>query len=430
MSLLKEISELVRENVISQETADKIKNYYSNTEKQTTNKLFAVFGVLGATLVGLGLILIIAHNWDELSRATKTIFAFIPLLIGQVMSGYSLVKKSKSVAWIESSAAFLFFSIGLSISLVGQIYNIPGSFNTFMVVWMLLSLPLVYILKSHIVSLFYLVGITYYAIDLNYFTFSLFNKSESITYWILLLLILPNYYLLYKNKPKSNFMVLNNWLIPISIIITLATVVKKHDFLIFVAYFSLYGLFYLIGNADFFKHQKLRNNSYKILGSLGAVILLILFSFNSIWKDLRREELIFNEVIKSPEFIVSTLITITAMVLLFFQMKNKSIKEIKPIAPTFILFIIIFIIGLKSPIAVVLINIVLFIVGLLTIKEGAKQNHLGILNYGLLIITAMVVSRFFDTKLSFVIRGILFILVGVGFFITNYWMLKKRKLNE
>ncbi len=430
MSILKNIAELVRENVISQETADKIKNYYNTSEKQTTNKLFVVFGVLGATLVGLGLILIIAHNWDDLSRVTKTIFAFIPLLIGQIMSGYSLIKKPKSAAWIESSAAFLFFAIGLSIALVGQIYNIPGSFNTFMVAWMLLSIPLVYILKSQVVSVFYIVGITYYAVDLNYLTFSRFNKSNSIIYWLLLVLILPNYYLLYKNKPKSNFMVLHNWLLPISIIITLATLMKDHAILIFVAYFSLYGLFYLIGSSDFFKHQKLRNNSYKILGSLGTVILLIAFSFNGFWKELQKENLIFSEVLKSPEFLVTTLITLLGIVLLYFQVKNKSIKEIKPIAPTFLLFILIFIIGLKFAIAVILINILVFSVGLLTIKEGAKQNHLGILNYGLLIITAMIVSRFFDTKLSFVFRGILFILVGVGFFITNYWMLKKRKVNE
>ncbi|MEM6542707.1 MAG: DUF2157 domain-containing protein, partial [Bacteroidota bacterium] len=61
---------------------------------------------------------------------------------------------------------------------------------------------------------------------------------------------------------------------------------------------------------------------------------------------------------------------------------------------------------------------------------GAKQDHLGILNYGLLILTALVVCRFFDTDLSFVVRGIMFVSVGAGFFVANYLMLKKRKANE
>jgi hypothetical protein len=78
----------------------------------------------------------------------------------------------------------------------------------------------------------------------------------------------------------------------------------------------------------------------------------------------------------------------------------------------------------------VLTNILVFAIGILTIRDGAKFDNLGVLNYGLLIITALVVCRFFDTDLSFVIRGGLFVSVGIGFFATNYWMLKKRKLND
>jgi len=53
--------------------------------------------------------------------------------------------------------------------------------------------------------------------------------------------------------------------------------------------------------------------------------------------------------------------------------------------------------------------------------------HFGILNYGLVIITALIFCRFFDTNMSFVIRGLLFVLVGVGFFAANYVMFKKQK---
>ena len=94
----------------------------------------------------------------------------------------------------------------------------------------------------------------------------------------------------------------------------------------------------------------------------------------------------------------------------------------------FIAFAFIFIIGINSStIAAVLINLLVFTMGVLTIRQGADENHLGILNYGLLIITALVICRFFDAKISFFIRGILFLLIGFGFFFVNYWMLKKRK---
>ena len=76
MNILKELTELTKENVITQETAERIRDYYENKSSSSTNRLFIIFGILGAILVGLGVILVIAHNWDELTRGTKTFFAF------------------------------------------------------------------------------------------------------------------------------------------------------------------------------------------------------------------------------------------------------------------------------------------------------------------------------------------------------------------
>jgi hypothetical protein len=225
-------------------------------------------------------------------------------------------------------------------------------------------------------------------------------------------------------------MIFHNWLIPLSVVITLGTVAEGTDELMFIAYFSLFGLLYLIGDRDFFTHQKPRNNGYMILGSLGTIVLLLALSFDWFWEDLRRKDLQFKVVIATPEFFALTIISLLAAWLLYLYLKNKTLANIKPKAPIFILFIITFILGLSYPIAVVLINIYVFAIGVLTIKDGARHDHLGILNYGLLIITVLVICRFFDTNLSFVIRGILFVVVGAGFFAANYWMLKKRKTNE
>lgn len=425
--MIKDIPELVKAGVISEETADKIRAFYQAKEGQSNHRLFIVFGVLGAILVGLGMVLIIAHNWDELSRMTKTGLAFLPLFLGQGLCGYVLLRKQDSVAWRESATAFLFFAVGAIISLISQIYNVPGNISSFLLTWMLLCLPLVYVMKSSIASLLYLIGITSYAVETGYWSYP---YSESYLYWLLLLTILPHYYLLYKEKPQSNFMIFHNWLIPLSVIITLGTVANGLGEFMFIAYISLFGLIYLIGELDFFTKQRPRSNGYKILGFLGTIILLLILSFSEFWEDLRGEDFSFNAVISSPEFLASAILSLSAAGLLSLQLKNKSLKDIKPIALVFILFIIIFMIGLSSSLSVVLINLLVFAIGILTIREGAKLDSLGILNYGLLIITALVVSRFFDTDLSFVIRGALFVSVGIGFFATNYWMLKKRKPND
>lgn len=427
MSIIKDIPELLNAKVITQETADRIQDYYTNKKASSTNRLFIVFGILGAILVGLGIILIIAHNWDELSRTTKTLFAFLPLVVGQALCVYSITKKQNSDAWKESGTAFLFFSVGASISLVSQIYNIPGNLSSYILTWMLLCLPLLYVMKSSIASLLYLIGITYYAAEVGYWSYP---SSESYLYWLLLILALPHYFLLYKKRPKSNFMIFHNWIVPLSIVIALGTVADKTEEFMFIAYFSLLGLFYLIGDTAFFSLQKSQNNGYKIVGSLGIIVLLMILSFDWFWEELRNKDLQFSEIIATPEFLASTIISVLATGLLYINQKNKSLKEIKPLAPAFIVFILIFILGLTFSISFVLINIYVFVIGILTVKDGAKQDSLGLLNFGLLIIAALIACRFFDTDLSFVVRGILFVSVGAGFVFTNYWMLKKRKANE
>ena len=427
MSILKDISELLKADIITNETAENIRDYYKNKISPPNNRLFIAFGVLGAILVGLGIILIIGHNWDELSKTVKTIFAFLPLVIGQVICGFVLTKKTNSAAWTESASAFLFFAIGASIALISQIYNIAGDTSTFILTWMLLSLPLIYLMRSSITSLLYICGITYYSCLLSYWTST---SSDSYLFWLLLLGALPHYYQLYIKKHESNFMIFHNWILPLSVIITLGTLAKNNGELMFIAYFSLFGLYYLLGNLDLFKKQKSMNNSFKILGSLGTIVLLLTLSFDWFWKELRTTDFQFSEIIASPEFFASAIISLLAAGLLFILQRSRTLWDIKPLALVFIFFIATFILGIYSPIAVVLINLYIFVIGIQTIREGARLNHLGILNFGLLVITALVICRFFDTDISFVIRGLLFICIGAGFFATNYWMLKKRNTNE
>lgn len=419
--ILKALPELVNAGVITDEIASDIHAYYDKESDKSQNRLFIVFGLFGAILVGLGIILIIAHNWDDLAKSTKTTLAFLPLIIGQLMCGYVLIKKADMVAWRESASAFLFFSVGASISLISQIFNIPGNLSSFLLTWMLLCLPVVYLLKSSITSLLILVGITYYACETSYWTYS---NAHSYSYWLVLALLLPHYLLLLRKSTNGNFLIFHNWLIPLSIIICLGTLVEKTEELMFISYVSLFALFYLIGNTPRFKTQLLRNNAYMVLGSLGTILLLLFLSFDWLWNDIAKLDA---DILFVPEFYVLTVITILAITLLIWQKKDGFWNEFNLMEITFILFIIIFILGFSSPlISMIMINILVFSLGIMTIKKGADRNHLGILNYGLIIITALVMCRFFDTNISFVIRGLLFVGVGVGFFMTNYWMLKKR----
>ncbi|MEO1548588.1 MAG: DUF2157 domain-containing protein, partial [Bacteroidota bacterium] len=240
MSILKELSHLVSAGVISEETAEAIRKHYETQSSPSTNRLFIVFGILGSILVGLGIILIIAHNWDELSRFTKTCFAFLPLVVGHFLCGYTLLKKRESTAWRESTSSFLFFAVGASISLVSQIYNIPGDLSAFLLTWMFLCLPIIYVMRSSVTSLLLLIGITYYACEASYWSYP---GTDSYTYWLLLLAVLPHYYSLLRNHPSSNFTTLHGWIIPLSLTIVLGTLSDGTESVMFIAYLTMFSIF-------------------------------------------------------------------------------------------------------------------------------------------------------------------------------------------
>ncbi|MEP6647404.1 MAG: DUF2157 domain-containing protein [Saprospiraceae bacterium] len=427
MKVRKEITELLSAGVITPEVAYRINSYYDSKTEPSQNRQVIVFGILGAIMVSLGIILILAHNWDNLSRLIKTIVAFLPLVFGQLICGYTLLNKKESTAWREASSAFLFFAIGACIGLLGQVYNVDGNLDSFLFTWLLLCVPIIYVMQSSVASLLYIAGITWYACETGYWGHSTYTPF---IYWGMLLLVLPYYYLLFRKHRENNFFTFHNWLIPISVTIALGTFSHHESELMFIAYVSLFGLLYLIGNNPFIREQKVRNNGYLVLGSLGSVGILLVLSFNFFWNDLPDHSFDMKEIMHSSEFHVATFLTLAALVLLIYQKIKFRPFDIKPVELVFILFIIIFFIGIKSPIAILFINILVLTIGILTIREGTKLDHLGILNYGLLIVTTLIICRFFDVDISFAFKGLLFVAVGLGFFFANYWMMRKKKVKS
>lgn len=428
-SFLKELPELVEAQVLSAETAENIRAYYHLKKDQSENRLFLAFGILGALISGLGIILIIAHNWDDFALQTKTLLAFVPLLLGQLACAFALFKRAENQNWREGAATFLFLAIGATISLISQVYHIPGNLSGFLLTWILLGLPLIYLMQSGMVSLLYIAGITWYATQTGYWTY---GSSSAWPYWPLLVAALPFYILLSRRKKQSNFLIFHNWLLPISVIIALGTVAKSTEEFMYIAYLSLFGLFYQLGNAAFFEtpneKQNLKDNGFLTLGLAGTLIALLMLSFESFWLLLSRQRYLFPQLFTTPEFISALLLTLLAATFLFRKIRAAGLAQIPLTEVVFLVFPVTFAIGYFVPVAgQIIINLLVLLLGITTIRRGNRLNHLGILNFGLLLIAALVACRFFDTNLSFVIRGMLFLLVGAGFFMANYYTLKNRK---
>jgi uncharacterized membrane protein len=416
----KELQTLVGDKIISPELADKIEQYYATKDIGKPTKLFMIFGIFGALLVGSGIILMLAHNWDDFSRLTKTILAFAPLLLGQVFTGFSILK-NKSVTWKEASGTFLFFSVGACMALVSQIYNIPGELGSFLLIWMILCLPLVYLLRSHAVSLLIILLSTYYAIEVGIWNYR--NTETPWLYIAFLAAILPHYYHLLTKNTTSNTVTIFNWILPASIAIALSTFIGRSEDLGFVMYITMFGFLYTIGRLTVFKELRTLRNGFLIIGSLGTIVLLMIFTFRWVWDELPKT---FNY--DTQELYTAVAVFLLSISVLGYIVIRKGIRAVNLFQVAFVIFgLVYFLLPDTGILPVVLMNALVFALGMSAIKIGADKFNFGILNYGLLIISILIICRFFDTEMSFVVRGILFVMVGAGFFLTNYIMLKQQQ---
>jgi uncharacterized membrane protein len=110
------------------------------------------------------------------------------LVVAHLICAFVILKKRDSVVWHEGASAFLYFTVGASISLVSQIYNIPGNLSSFMLTWMVLCLPLVYIMKSSITSMLIIIGITFFACETSYWSWP---DKTSYEYWLVIAALIP-----------------------------------------------------------------------------------------------------------------------------------------------------------------------------------------------------------------------------------------------
>ena len=71
-----------------------------------------------------------------------------------------------------------------------------------------------------------------------------------------------------------------------------------------------------------------------------------------------------------------------------------------------------------------LFNVWLLAAGVAILAEGVRVMELGTVNRGLGAVAAFVVARFFDTELSFLLRGVGFVALGLVCLAVNLWLIR------
>lgn len=418
MSLQKQVTELLEAQVIDEATASRIRAFYA--KKDSTSPLSTAMAIFGSSFAGLGIILIIAHNWDIIPKIAKTILSCVALLIGQIACLYSLRKKAGNRAWSEGSAVFLIAGFGAALVLISQIYHIPGDLAEYLLVWILVAAPLIFIIPSSMASLLTLTGITIYIID------RAADNEPTFWYWILLIPVLIHYYRLFKTGAQRNFLVFHHWMLIISICIALPTIADFYEEWILFSYLAMFSIFISAGSLLNVDRPII---AFQLAGILGMAAVLLIMTYQGVWKSFSTDFPGVRLLLVSPEFISSILLFIAAT---FLAIKSRKTGA-ETVPGTNLIYLVILPMSLlfvQPVIVVVLANLCCLLLGVLVIRAGYYQDHLGYLNFGLIILAILAIFRFFDTEISFVARGLIFLTVGLGFFILNIKLLKKRKNEE
>jgi asparagine N-glycosylation enzyme membrane subunit Stt3 len=189
----------------------------------------------------------------------------------------------------------------------------------------------------------------------------------------------------------------------------------------------LFGVFYLIGESDYFRQNRLFANPFLIAGVLGTIVIFLVWSYEGLWSELHETSFRSGGVSRSIFFYIS-LFAMLVQVYLFIRWRKQLGPEYNPMGiSVFVLAICVLAFPGVPFMGLIIVNAWVLIIAMFYIRKGAQKNHLGILNLGLLIIAALALLRFFDESIPFVWRGLFFVATGVGFIVANYLLLKKRK---
>lgn len=417
----KDIRKLVDAGVIDDTIAARIDHYYQSVSPDKSNRLLLVSGAIGALLIGLGIILIIGHNWDGLSIKLKSVLTFLPLILSQALVFFVKLKKSESVVWREVASVLLFFSIAASIALISQIYHIQGDIHSFLVTWCLLGIPIIYLMPSSVVSLLSLTLI----IKLGYSRNLIGSFNTDYAQLGLWALCLPYYWHLITTRMSSNTTAWHHWLMCIlAFVILLPSVLIEAHFGI-IGVLALFSAFYGMGKSALFKDNRLRSNPFLILGAIGTVIALYVTTFSGFWNDA-------NPSISGKLSWLDYLPTVLTIGLAFYFLYKENIlnnwRALNPIRLCFFIYIPIYFFLSPYPVmGMILSNLLLIAIGVYYVVYGIRIEHATILNFGMLILSLVIMTRFLSVELSFVTRGIAFVVMGIIFLITNLLIVKRKK---
>lgn len=144
--LQEETKKWVSQGMIDETQKDRIHGLYAG--RLEYNRLINTIVTLGSVLIGLGILLFVASNWDHMNRPTKIAIIFSVVAFFDIAGYYFRCVRNEFPGLGEGFLLIGAFAFGAGVWLIAQMYQIHYNFSAGIIFWILGILPLVFLFRS------------------------------------------------------------------------------------------------------------------------------------------------------------------------------------------------------------------------------------------------------------------------------------------
>lgn len=415
-----ELPGLIQGEVLDAASAQRLARHYALDDlgdRGAARKL--ILALLGSILVGAGVVLLFAHNWDELSRPMRAVVSLGQLLLAQSIAAFVLWKHPRSSAGLEGSGAWLTLSIGAAIGLIAQTYHLDGELGDFMLVWIALAAPLVYVMPARIVATLVLCAAPVLAYERAR------NLDHGFAYWIAVATMLPALQLRVHASRVDGLTLLARWAFIATLPIGAAPLLVEQAGGPWLPFYAGLAASCVALGCIAERGASAPRRPLSIAGGLGTVVLALVLSYDEVIDDLLTNgPAPYADQASWPgmaAFGFALLALTAAAALSLSVLKARDPAALSLIACNAFCVAVYGLARAHLPADTLALasSAALLALGSTLLTLGLRNHSVSLGNKGLAVLALLFVARFFDTELSFIARGVGFVLLGIAFLAVN-----------
>ena len=418
-----QIQDWVRLGIIDAACGESITKLYP-PQKSSRSWALLIFSGLGAVVIGLGVILLFAYNWDKMDKFAKLATVFGSLILAH-LAGVSIFTMTERFKGLGESLCLLGTMLfGAGIWLVAQIYHIEEHFPNAFLFWGMGAFLMAWAMPSLIQAALAAVLFALFAIMEG----SAFSTAVPYVF-IFLLLLLPLAY-----RKRSSFLLA---VILLSAACSILPMTSSYSQQAMMVFFALLGIF-IFYTAAGLVHQKFSgfenfSSVYCFIGIAGYLLMLFILSFDDASREILKHPLPLKMNIAFYwllPFALSIVGWLAAGVVLVKKKTLKFYSHDLLLMPVLLIFLCSYSFSITRcfdwPVIGVF-NLLFLVHCLMMMAKGCMDVKLIRVIAGSLLLAALVTARFFDFFESLAVRGTVFVIVGVLIFSQGFFYIKSKK---